>query len=389
MKELSCKSEGRAGGVFDFALRTRLVAGRGTVQRVGEIVRGVGGKRVLLVTDQGIAKAGHLDLVRGLLESVGLEVFVYDTVRQNPDTKDVAGCVKVGLQGQVDTIVGLGGGSSMDTAKGANFLMTNGGEMKDYWGVGKAMREMLPFVAVPTTSGTGSECQSFALITDPETHQKMACGDIKAMAAVAILDPELTMSQPFQVTACTGIDALAHALETAVTTRRNAVSLLFSREAFRLCLRALPVVLNEPQDLEARGDMQLGAAYAGLAIENSMLGCAHAAANPLTARYGLVHGRAVGRMLPAVIRRNAKDPDVALLYDEHSKFAGLDGIDELLERVESVLEAAKLNDRLSSFGLQESDLRALAEEAHRQWTSGFNPVTYKVEDFEALYREVL
>ena len=141
----------------------------------------------------------------------------------------------------------------MDTAKGCNFLLTNGGRMEDYWGVGKATRPMLPLIAIPTTAGTGSECQSFALITHPQTHVKMACGDPKAAARVAILDPELTLTQPPAVAAATGMDALSHAIETAVTRRRNPISQMLSREAFRLCARGLGWVFEHPQDVKCPG----------------------------------------------------------------------------------------------------------------------------------------
>jgi alcohol dehydrogenase len=165
-------------------------------------------------------------------------------------------------------------------------LLTNGGQMRDYWGVGgKASRPLLPLIAVPTTAGTGSECQSFTLITDEETHQKMACGDPKAAPRVAILDPTLTVSQPRRVTACTGLDAIAHAVETAVTKRRNPVSWLYAREAFPADHDELRAGVGHADDLEARGAMLLGAAYAGIAIENSMLGAAHSLANPLTAHF--------------------------------------------------------------------------------------------------------
>jgi alcohol dehydrogenase len=174
---------------FDFLLRTRVVFGEGTLSRLGEFARELNGSRVLLVTDSGIVRAGHAARAVSSLEAAGLSVNVFAEVRENPDTHDVARCVRVAEEARVDLIVGLGGGSSMDTAKGANFLLTNGGQMRDYWGVGKATRPMLPLIAIPTTSGTGSECQSFALISDPETHQKMACGDPKAAAKVAILDP--------------------------------------------------------------------------------------------------------------------------------------------------------------------------------------------------------
>ena len=147
------------------------------------------------------------------------------------------------------------------------------------WGVGKATKPMLPLIAIPTTAGTGSECQSAALIADAVTHQKMACLDPKAAARIALLDPELTLSLPQAITAASGVDALAHALESAVTRKRNPVSDLFSQDAFVRCLPALAAVLSEPADLGARGQMLLGAAHAGVAIENSMLGAAHSAAN--------------------------------------------------------------------------------------------------------------
>ncbi len=291
--------------MFDWQPRPRLVFGAGQVERAGELARELGGRRVLLVTDPGITAAGHADRVQRSMESAGLSVTVYDRVIENPTTSCVEACRTLAQSARVDLIIGLGGGSSMDTAKGCNFLLTNGGRMEDYWGVGKAGKPMLPLLAIPTTAGTGSECQSAALITREDTHQKMACLDFKAAARIALLDPELTLSQPKRVAACTGIDALAHAVESAVTIRRNPISQTFSRQSYRLCSQNLPRVFSEPQNLEARGRMQLGAAFAGMAIENSMLGAAHAAANPLTARFGLVHGTAVGLMLPHVVRFNA------------------------------------------------------------------------------------
>src|SRR5262249_39091353 len=158
---------------------------------------------------------------------------------------------------------------AMDCAKGINFLLTNGGAMADYRGFGKATKPMLPSVGVPTTAGTGSEAQSYALIADEKSHMKMACGDRKAAFHVAILDPEVTVSQPRSVTAVPGIDALSHALESYVTAKRNRVAQMFSREAWRLLEPNLEVVLRSPDDLEARGAMQMGAFLAGTAIENS------------------------------------------------------------------------------------------------------------------------
>jgi len=359
---------------------TRVVFGPGSVNSVGDQCAALGGKRVLLVTDGGLVTAGHAARVTTLLEAAGLHVSLYAEVRENPDTDDVDRCVDAARAARADLFVGLGGGSSLDTAKGCNFLLTNGGRMLDYWGIGKATQPMLPLVALPTTAGTGSECQSFALIADAGSHMKMACGDKKAAAAVAILDPELTLTQPRAVTAHTGIDALTHAIETAVTKKRNPTSSAYSRAAFALLDRGLPEVVEDPASLEARARMQVGAALAGTAIENSMLGAAHAAANPLTAHFGVVHGVAVGMLLPHVIRFNAtRDPESAAIY--RALFRG-----DLAARIEDLLRTV---DMPAALDADTTLIPLLAREAAAQWTARFNPVEATVADFEKLYAQVM
>ncbi|MGO8698017.1 MAG: iron-containing alcohol dehydrogenase [Limisphaerales bacterium] len=366
---------------FDHQSHTRLVFGLNAVERAGELAREIGVKKALLVTDPGVAAAGHAERLRQTLVQARIETVLFDRVRENPSTLDVDHCLKVARDARIDGIIGLGGGSSMDTAKGCNFLLTNGGRMQDYWGVGKATRPMLPLVAIPTTAGTGSECQSFALIADTDTHQKMACGDPKAAARVAILDPCLTLSQPPRVAACTGIDALAHALETSVSNKRNALSLAYSRESWRLCETSLPKVLQKPDDLEARAGMLLGAAFAGMAIENSMLGAAHAAANPLTAHFHVAHGLAVGMMLPAVIRFNSGDAEAVRLYGELERSSALGA------KLDTLLNLAGLPRTLADCGVSTSAIPLLAAEAARQWTARFNPRPLTEQDFVKLYEE--
>ncbi len=366
---------------FDHTPRTRVVFGNGALARLGELAAGLG-KRVIVVTDEGIVKAGHAARSADFLKQAGLEVTIFDGVHENPTTRDVDACVEAARNFKADLIVGLGGGSSMDTAKGANFLLTNGGRMQDYWGVGKATKEMLPLIAVPTTSGTGSECQSFALISDENTHVKMACGDPKAAAKVALLDPELTVSMPPRVTMLTGIDAMAHAVETAVSKKRNAISLTYSREAFRLLKAGFERVLREPDDLEARGFMLLGAAFSGTAIENSMLGAAHSCANPLTTHFGIVHGQAVGMMLPHVVRFNGTQVEAALEYREL-----YDG--DLAKRIRLMLGEAGLALTLREFGVKAEDIPTLATEAMQQWTAKFNPRELTEADFVGLYEAAL
>jgi alcohol dehydrogenase len=377
---------------FDYQPRTRVVFGLGPngVERVGGLARELDASCVLLVTDPGIVAAGHAARVKGLLEAAGISVICFDQVEENPSTACVEECVAVARTSQIDTIIGLGGGSSMDTAKGCNFILTNGGQMKDYWGIGKARLPMLPLIAIPTTGGTGSECQSFALITDQQTHQKMACGDPKASARIAILDPGLTQSQPRRVTACSGIDAIAHAVETAVTRKRTPLSFIFSRDAFRLTMAGFPRVLEDPGDLEARGWMLLGAAWGGTAIENSMLGAAHSAANPLTAHFEIPHGQAVGLMLPHVVRFNAEDGKVAQQYAELAgETPALPRAEGLAARLEELLELAKLPRSLKECGVTQKDLPRLAAEAAQQWTAQFNPREIIAAGFERLFAAAL
>src|SRR5437588_9004820 len=171
-----------------------MVFGPGTLARLGDLVRELGGTRVLLVTDPGLEAAGHPQRAVTALRGAGLDTFVFDRVEENPTTRHVEEGRDFAEAERIDFLVAIGGGSSMDCAKGINFLFTNGGGMADYQGFGKASRPMLPSIAVPTTAGTGSEAQSYALIADDQTHMKMACGDRKAAFRAALLDPEVTVS---------------------------------------------------------------------------------------------------------------------------------------------------------------------------------------------------
>jgi alcohol dehydrogenase len=375
---------------FDFQSRTRLVFGPGSSAKLPDLVQELNARSALLVTDAGIVAAGHAEELTDDLAATGVKVTLFDRVRENPTTRDVDDCLAVARECRPEVIIGLGGGSSMDTAKGCNFLLTNGGRMRDYWGVGKATKPMLPLIAVPTTAGTGSECQSAALIADEETHQKMACLDPKAAARVAILDPVLTLSQPPRVTACTGIDAVAHAVETAVTRKRNLFSSMCSREAFRLLAGNFRAVIQDPGDIVARGRMQWGAALAGTAIENSMLGAAHSAANPLTAHFNVVHGQAAGMMLPHVVRFNGQDEAARAAYAELVLTAGLannggDAVAALATEIDALLRAAGMPVRLRDCGVRADAIPALAAEAARQWTAGFNPRPVTDADFIMLF----
>lgn len=378
------------GPEFDYHPATRVLFGAGRLGRIGTVARELGGTNVLLCTDAGIRAAGHDERARTALAAAGLKVAIFDEIHANPTTEDVDRGVAIARQAGTDLLIGLGGGSSMDCAKGINFLLSNGGRMKDYAGAGHAKHPMLPAIGIPTTAGTGSEAQSYAVIGDPVTHVKMACGDRKAAFRVAILDPELTMSMPAAVAAATGIDAISHAVETFVTLSRNELAQTFARRSWQMLVKNLPVVLNDRENIQARGKMLLGAHFAGTAIENSMLGAAHALANPLTARFGTTHGLAVGVLLPHVIRFN--NEAVGPLYGQLA--ADLDLCDpynpeaalRLSEYLANLFSEAGCPRTLSDCGVNRDAIPSLAAIAATQWTGQFNPRPVDQESLEELYR---
>ncbi|HET6246442.1 MAG TPA: iron-containing alcohol dehydrogenase [Tepidisphaeraceae bacterium] len=359
----------------------RVAFGSGNLNHLGDITAAEKGQRVLLVTDPGIRDAGHVERAVRSLYQAGIAVRVFDGVEENPTIVHVGRGFFAARDFKPDLIIGLGGGSSMDCAKGINFLYSNGGRMQDYWGVGKATKPMLPMIAIPTTAGTGSDAQSFALITDPETHQKMACGDKKALPKVALLDPDLTATQPPKVAAATGIDAVAHAVETAATNKRTETSRRLSRESWQLLESGFQRSMRDPKDAKAREQMLLGAHLAGAAIENSMLGAAHALANGLTAVCGTVHGVAVGLMLPQVVRFNSRDGNPYASLNENAEL--------LAQSIERLLDAGHLPRKLAEVGADAGKLDELSAIAAKQWTATFNPRKVGQVELREIYEMAL
>jgi alcohol dehydrogenase len=358
-------------------MEIRVIAGEGKLDAVGVAARACGISRALIVADKGIVRAGFVARAAQALEASNVAVSYFHEFGPNPDTTMVeAGRARAAAE-RVDGLVAIGGGSSLDCAKGINFVLSNGGSMRDYRGHGKATKPMLPSIGIPTTAGTGSEAQSFAIISDAETHAKMACGDDKAAFRVVILDPVLTVSQPREVTAIAGYDAIAHAVEAYVTKTRTAASQELAFEAWGLLGRHYERVLQDPRDMAARNAMLVGANRAGAAIELSMLGAAHACANPLTARYGTTHGVAVAVMLPHVVRWNAQV--VGALY------ARLWPDGDLVSRLDQLARAGGLPRSLSELGVSRDDIEALAADAAAQWTGQHNPRSFDAHAARALY----
>ena len=370
---------------FSTNLGQQLVFGPGSVSRIGTLAREMGAGRVLLVADPAMRETGHLERVLASLGESETESLIFDQVQENPTTGSVEEAASRLEEEKFDLIVAVGGGSAMDTAKALNFLLSNGGRMEDYRGYGQAGKDMYPSIGVPTTAGTGSEAQSYALIARSRDHQKMACGDPGVRFRGVILDPELLETASRQVLAASAVDALSHAVESLASAASHPISRMFSCWSWKLLEPNCENAVNEG-NREPLGQMLIGAYLAGMAVELSMLGAAHACANPLTARYGLSHGAAVALLLPRVVRMNG--PAVNADYGMLEGIDPVQAAESLARRLEALRTRFDLPTSLLELGVSESSIEELAREAAQQWTGQFNPVPLTAETATRIYESL-
>lgn len=275
----------------------------GSVDSLGPMVFELQAKNVAILTDPGIVKSGALHLVQAVLEKEGLSTFVVDKVIAEVPI-DVVDEIAKEIKGPVDLIIGLGGGSSLDTAKLVAMLYTNGGQVSDYLGVNNVPLPSLPMVLIPTTAGTGSEVTPAAIINDPADNLKKAIISPNIMAKVAFLDPELTYTCPPFISAITGMDAFVHAIEAYTSIHANHFTDMLALQAVDLIVRNIRKVYKEPDKRDARHKMALGSMLAGMAFGNSSVAAIHGLSYPLGGYYALPHGLANTLMAPPILKYN-------------------------------------------------------------------------------------
>ena len=302
---MSGEPAGTAGLAFTIPPPGRIEFGAGAVRRLPESLRTLGQHRAFLVSDPGVRDAGLVDQVLATLASQGVEAAVFAEVEPNPTLDTVAEAAALAREYGPAAVVALGGGSSMDAAKGVALLTCNGGDLAalDF---GNSHSPAPPLVAIPTTAGTGAETNGFGVIADPAARSKIYIGNPSLTPKVAILDPELTVGLPARATAATGTDALVHGVESLTSRGRNPVSESYAHQAIRLVHRWLPIAVNDGADLEARANLLLGAHLAGLALTVSGLGLVHGIGHAVTAYTGAAHGVALAAVLEPVLRFNAE-----------------------------------------------------------------------------------
>lgn len=355
-----------------FLAPNKHILGAGAVRQLGSEARLLGGTKALVVTDPGVVKAGLVDSVMEPLKREGVTADVYDGVEPEPPSRVADEAAELARRGGYDIVVGLGGGSSLDVAKGVAAMAATRGSVLDYAGVNMLSKPGLPKILVPTTAGTGSEATWVCVVTDEKENTKKSLYSAFLLPDLAILDPMLSLSMPPSVTADTGFDALTHAIESYVSVNRTPYTEIMAREAIRLIAGNLPVAYGKGTDVRARYNMLLASNLAGMAFTSGGLGATHGLAYPLGTRYHMAHGRSNAIMLLHVMDFNKTGNltgyrDVAELMGE--KVEGLSAYDAATRAVEAVrtlMKAVNISWKLSEHGIKEEDIPFLTEDAAKQ-----------------------
>jgi len=370
---------------WNFSTAGQTIFGPGAIDQLGDNVRRRGIKRVLIVTDAPLAEAGHVDRIHGLLNEAGVTVAVSDDSEPEPSIAAAAKVVEAGKQFGPDAVLGLGGGSNLDVAKAAALVLSHGGELPDYLGIGRVPGLTMPVIGVPTTAGTGSEVSHCFVLTDTENEMKVSSLSLWLRPALAVVDPQLTVSCPKRATADSGIDALVHAIE-AYTARhyteleqesgklmpydgKSPMGDVLAEKAINLVGRHLITAVNEPENQAAREGMALAATLAGMAFSNCAVALVHAMEYPLGGALHCSHGGGNGLLLPHIMRfnlpqRTAEFTRIAeLLGEDTTGLAGPAAAELAVQAVEKLQRAIGIPLTIRDLGGKEEQLPEMAEKA--------------------------
>lgn len=375
---------------YVFTNRTQIVFGNGEIHRLPELVKALGGGRPLIVTDPGIAATGLLRKISKLLEDADVPALIFDRVHSDPDIRNIEEIHAMAEAGKVDLIIGIGGGSSIDAAKGVSLLGTNPGKLQDFGGLDKVQKKGLPLIAIPTTAGTGSEVTSFIVLSDLEAGIKFTISSNLIVPDIALLDPELTLTLPAKMTASTGFDALTHAIEGYTSLSAEPITDALNLEAVKLIAQAMPVAVNSGSNIDARYKMLQGALLAGIGFHNSFLGICHAMASPLGATFHAPHGVVNAVMLPYVMEYNllaCPEKFAVLASALGTEPQGRDIYEKAhcaADAVKKLLKLCHMPQTIRDIGGKKEDLKAVARDAMLSIQLSHNPRTAKQEDIYAL-----
>ena len=371
--------------------------GPGARKELPGVVARLGFKKALVVTDKGLMKFGVAKMVLDVMDAAGIQYEVFDDVKPNPTVSNVKAGIEACKRAEADFIVAIGGGSSMDTAKGIGIVVNNPefSDIVSLEGVADTKRKSLPIIALPTTAGTAAETTINYVIIDETRQAKMVCVDPNDIPCVAIIDAELMYSLPRSLTAATGMDAMTHAIEGLITKAAWELSDMFEVKAIEMIYKYLPIAVDEPTNPKGRDGMAVAQYVAGMAFSNVGLGVDHGMAHPLSALFDVPHGVACAMLLPTVMRFN-----MPAVMDKYVDIAKACGVYEPTMTTEQAAEAAckaiedlsarvGTNKRLTELGITEKDIDALADQAIADVCTPGNPRPVTRDDIVSLYRSIL
>ena len=371
--------------------------GPGARKELPGVVARLGYKKALVVTDKGLMKFGVAKMVLDVLDEAAIPYEIYDEVKPNPTVTNVKMGVEACKKAEADFIIAIGGGSSMDTAKGIGIICNNPefSDVISLEGVADTKKKTVPIIALPTTAGTAAETTINYVIIDEEKQKKMVCVDPNDIPAVAIIDAELMYSLPKSLTAATGMDAMTHAIEGLITKGAWELSDMFEIKAIEMIHKYLPIAVNEPTNPVGRDGMAVAQYVAGMAFSNVGLGVDHGMAHPLSALHDIPHGVACAMLLPTVMKFNAtaalpKYVDIAKALGVYKDgMTQQEAADAACTEIDNLSRLVGIPTHLSELGITEKDIDALADQAIVDVCTPGNPREVTRDDIVALYKQIL
>jgi alcohol dehydrogenase len=380
---------------YELFIPTLSLMGVGCAKEAGRQAKAIGATNLLIVTDAGLAKLGVADQIKDLLAASGLRAVIFSGAEPNPTDKNVHDGVKVYQDNRCDGIVSLGGGSAHDCGKGIGLVIACGGHIRDYEGVDKSLKPMPPFLAINTTAGTGSEMTRFCIITNTETHVKMAIVDRHVIPNIAINDPLLMVGMPPALTAATGMDVLTHAVEAYVSTIATPITDACAIAAIKLIGEFLRPAVANGSNLEARDKMAYAEFLAGMAFNSASLGYVHAMAHQLGGFYNLPHGVCNAILLPEGSAFNKiacpqRYADIAVAMGESiARLAPVDAADVGIEAIRKLSKDVGIPAGLAELGVKEADFGIMAANAMKDACHLTNPRIATLQQIEGIFKAAM
>jgi len=372
--------------MFTLMYPNRIIFGRGTVNQLGKEIASLGKKALLVTGCSAMRKSGILEKIAFLIKSARVEPYLFDQVEPEPSLETVDKGVGFARKEKCEVIIGLGGGSAIDAAKAIASMAKQNGTVWEYHKGRKIEKEGLPFIAIPTTAGTGAEITQNAVLTDKKRLIKKSIRSPYMIAKVALIDPELTRCASPQLTAYTGMDALTQAIESFVTKMPNPVSDILSLRAIKLIFHNLPEAVENGQDIDVREKLALGSLLSGMAFSNSGLGAVHGLAHPIGAHFNVPHGLVCAILLPHVMKFN-----LPVRYERFSKIAQkmmVKKAEDAITAIKELLERVNIPPTLRQYDISEVDFPAIITKS-RGSSMNKNPREANDEDLRKILKKVI